>query len=310
MGKEQLSESTRGVIISCSVTMLSALLSEFLPNRGLQLIFVAILIVGIALYLMGQEKNNRKYLYVSCGLGGVLLVMLLVFSISPNLPQVVADWFARESSDSTENETPAAARDDLLKSQADLTAALSKLQSKMDRTVSGVAEMVGALDSDGLLSGRSNSDEVRSVLDKLMESEELLNSTSSRDDVMLCYKKLLYEMVCRYGSILQAFEEYGIDCTALGIDQYDLIRWDLQKMYNIYSIKKDLDAALAENPYYPSKTFRFNDYRVKMNEYSDVFDYGVDNFTLEKRDAKYWEKYLNDKIMKYYEKFRLNFSLD
>lgn len=321
MSKKGLSDNTKGVIISCGVALLSVLLSEFLPNRIVRLIFVVILIVGIVLYFKGQDENEEKkentriYRYASYVLSVCLALMLVVFGLVPDLSQKLAEWHDPESSEITKKEESPSAKDMLLERQPDLTQTLSGLQTRVDETVSGVTNLVGSLKSDSLLSEKTDPAEVQSVLDKLMEDEEIIlenfpNIKSSRDEVMLCYKMFLYEMLCHYSSILRAFEEYGIDCNALNIDQSDLIRWDVERMYAIYSMKQELEPDLAENTFYSSKTFNFTDHRMSMNEYSDTFDYGEWNFTLENIRAQEYEKILDGQIMAYYQKFHLNFSMN
>lgn len=291
------------------------LLSEFLLNRVVQLIFVVILIAGIVLYFKGQEKNKRIYRYASYVLCVCLAAMLTGFSLVPDLPQKLAEWYAPESSEIAEKEKPPSAKDMLLEEQDELAQALSSLQNRVDETTSGIAGLVGTLESGGLLSGKSEPDEVQSVLDKLTEDEEFIstnfpNIKSNRDDAMLCYKMRLYELICHYSSILRAFEEYGIDCNALGIDQYTLIRWDLEKLYAFYSMKQELEADLPDNIFYSSKPLLFNDHRVSMNEYSDIYDYGDWRIIYENISAQEYEERLDERIMIFYKRFHLNFSMN
>ena len=76
----------------------------------------------------------------------------------------------------------------------------------------------------------------------------------------------------------------------------------------MYFMKKSLELELVENPIYPSKYLKYNDYKITMNEYSDLFNYGNWRFFYENTSAQEIEQKFNDQIMGYYKRFHLNFT--
>lgn len=300
------------LIISCIVGLLSLVLSELLPSPMAKLVFILLVIVCIVLYFVGQEKRNRAVQYASGLLGAGLILSLMVCAISPKFPSQALEWIKGQPQGEPE-ETPSL---EALywENRSGRDASLEKLLEDMDRmsqTAGGLSEM---LQSTALLTTSSDPDEVQAVLAKMEQDKEVIESsfpaiTTDRDTVMLFYKMRLYAKLWHYSSVLTAFETYGIDCQGLGIDEYTLLVWDAENLYNIYSMKKELEEDWGPNTFYTKKELHFNNHKMDdMNEYSDLFDYGDWNFGYENMTAQKMEELFNEHIMHYYRRFLLNFS--
>ncbi len=300
------------VIISCIVGLFSVDLSELLPSPTAKLAFILLVIACIILFFVGQEKKRRAMQYASCFLGTGLILVLMMCAISPELPSQALEWIKGQSQDKTE-EVPSP-EDLYWQNRSGREASLGALEEDMARASGAAGELSEILQSQALLSTSSDPDEVQAVLVKMEEDKEVIEDSFSslktdRDDLMLFYKMRLYSRVWRYSSIISAFETYGIDCQGLGVDEYTLLVWDAENLYNIYSMKKELEEDWGANPFFAEKKLYFNKHKMDdMNEYSDLFDYKEWYFRYENMTAQELEGTFNDLIMAYYRRLMLNFS--
>ena len=300
------------LIISCIVGLLSLVLSELLPSPMAKLVFILLVIICIILFFLGQEKNRRAMQYVSGLLGAGLILALMVCAISPEFPSQVLDWINGRSQDGTVEEP--APEEQYWQNRSSRDASLENLLGDMT-SASGVADKLSeALPSQALLSTSSDPAEVEAVLAKMEEDRETLESSfpnikTNRDEAMLYYKMKLYSEVWRYSSMITAFQAYGIDCQGLGIDEYTLLVWDAENLYNIYSMKKELEEDWGPDTFFSKKELYFNEHKMDdVGDYSDLFDYGNWNFGYENRTARDLEDTFNGHIMAYYRRLLLNFS--
>ncbi len=300
------------LIISCIVGLLSLVLSELLPSPIAKLVFILLVIICIVLFFMGQEKGSRTMQYASSVLSAGLILSLMVCAISPEFPSQALEWIKGQPQGEPE-ETPSP-EELYWENRIGRDASLEKLMDDMTRASQAAGELSETLHPQALLSTSSDPDEVQAVLDKMEENKEALENSFStiktdRDTVMVFYKMHLYCQTWHYSSMITAFEAYGIDCQGLGIDEYTLLIWDVENLYNLYSMKKELEADWGPNTFYTKKVLYFNNHKMDdMNEYSDLFDYGGWNFGYENMTAQNMEGFFNEHIMHYYRRFLLNFS--
>ena len=300
------------LIISCIVGLLSLVLSELLPSPIAKLVFILLVIICIVLFVMGQEKGSRTMQYASSVLSAGLILSLMVCAISPEFPSQALEWIKGQPQGEPE-ETPSP-EELYWENRIGRDASLEKLMDDMTRASQAAGELSETLHPQALLSTSSDPDEVQAVLDKMEENKEALENSFStiktdRDTVMVFYKMHLYCQTWHYSSMITAFEAYGIDCQGLGIDEYTLLIWDVENLYNLYSMKKELEADWGPNTFYTKKVLYFNNHKMDdMNEYSDLFDYGGWNFGYENMTAQNMEGFFNEHIMHYYRRFLLNFS--
>ncbi|MCI9563135.1 MAG: hypothetical protein HFF63_04495 [Oscillospiraceae bacterium] len=300
------------LIISCIVSLLSLVLSELLPSTAAKLAFILLVFACIILFLAGQEKKRHAMQYASCFLGIGLILVLMMCAISPELPSQALEWVKGQRQDKTE-EVPSP-EELYWQNRSGREASLGALAENMTRASGAAGELSGMLQSQALLSTSSDPDEVQSVLAKMEEDKEVIERSFSalktdRDDVMMYYKMRLYGRVWRYSSMISAFEAYGIDCQGLGVDEYTLLVWDAENLYNIYSMKKELEEDWGANTFFAEKKLYFNEHKMDdMNEYSDLFDYREWYFRYENMTAQELEGTFNDLIMAYYRRLMLNFS--
>lgn len=300
------------LIISCIVGLLSVVLSELLPSPMAKLVFIFLVIVCIVLFFMGQEKGSRAMQYASSFLSACLILSLMVCAVSPEFPSQALEWIKEQFRSEAVVTLPS---EELYRQNRDRREiSLKNLWLDMTSVSRTTDELSGMLQSQALLFTSSDPDEVQAVLDKMEEDREVIENSfptikTDCNTVMLFYKMRLYKQVWHYSSMITAFETYGIDCQGLGIDEYTLLVWDAENLYNLYSMKKELEEDWGPNTLYTEKELYFNDYKMDdMNEYSDLFNYGNWRFSYENMTAQDLEDRFNEHIMHYYRRFILNLS--
>lgn len=301
-----------GAIISYAVTLLSAVFPGLLPSPMARLAFALLAIVAISFYFVGQETGRRGVRYISYLVNAGLILTLVVCVAAPGFPSEALERIRGTAQDGAEEmPTP---EELYWQNRSGSEASLAALWSDIDGASKTAEELSEMMQSQALLSTASDPDEVQAVLDKMEQDKEVIEQsfpgiTTDSGTVMLFYKMRLYERIWHYSSIVKAFQIYGIDCQALGIDEYTLLIWDIENLYNIYSMKKELEKDLKDDTFYAEKKLYFDDHKMEnMNEYSDLSDYREWNFSYENKTARELERILADHIMNYYKRFVLNFS--
>lgn len=301
------------LIISVCVTMVSGLVSlSFIPSPIETLIFMALVLLDIILYCRGSENGNLKMKRASYGLGALLAVVMIVYCVAPGLPSGMlgkaAVWTQQEPE---EPKPPEAVYQE---NRARLEEVLEQLQGDVDVISGEFAALSETLKSQAFLSQETYQSEVQAILDQLNQNQAAINKRfpNLKTDVRtfkLFYKTQHHEQVYHYSSMIKAFETYGIDCKSFKVDEFTLMHWDVESLYILYAMKKELEPEWANNPVYSMKTYLYDEFKVSdMNELSDLFDYLDSALAFEGKTVQELDEIFSGYILNYYKLFHLNFS--
>ena len=128
--------------------------------------------------------------------------------------------------------------------------------------------------------------------------------------IELFYKAFISENAYYYCNILDAFNKYGINTDKFDITENTLFIWDIEKLYMTYNMKASLANELESDEIFEERFFYYNDYKVKLNRFSDTFDYGTWKRYYTNKTPKKIDEMLNKSIMVWYQKFIINFSTE
>lgn len=159
---------------------------------------------------------------------------------------------------------------------------------------------------------KENQQQIDLILDNIL-TLEVENSTFSdlkdnKHTLELFYKMLLSNDLYYYYNIIKAFEAYGIDCEKFSINEYILALWDVERLYALYNMRKNLENDLANNTFYEEKFLYYDEFKVNMSEYSDTFSYGKWSQSFRNKTVSEIMKGLDSIIIDFYKKFYMNFN--
>lgn len=302
----------RGTIVSCWIALLAILLAQDgFANLTIKLAFVIIAGVVVFLYFRGISGSHLKMKYTSYFLAAGLFVAVVVYTVLPDGPSGILKWGKEDFQEETISEL--SPRDIYQQNRENTSQALESLRGDVEQASKELEKLNNALKAEVSSSKETYLSEVQELGKVLAGKQSLIDSSfpnmkTDEKELELFYKTQLYEEIRHYSSFVSALEEYGVECANMGINECTLMLWDVENLYIFYGMKKELELGLLENEWYESKDLEFNSYKVAMNQYSDLLNYGSWRFTYENQFAKDLEKIFDGFIMNYYKRFHLNFE--
>lgn len=115
-------------------------------------------------------------------------------------------------------------------------------------------------------------------------------------EIELMYKLFLSEEYYKYENIILAFEQYGVNCKELSINESLLELWDIEILYMYYNIVDNAE----DNEY---KGYYFNDYKMDKIDTFDYEDHGM-NYVNDSYEFIYQD--MKERIHKIIRKMRRN----
>lgn len=115
--------------------------------------------------------------------------------------------------------------------------------------------------------------EIDEILELLNEYQNGYNKSNfihlltDKDEIELFYKMYISIRYYKYSNLITAFNEYGIDCEELSINENTLIMWDVQYLYIYCQIKENVEKS-------EKKEYLFNDYKMELIDTCDYRGYG------------------------------------
>lgn len=142
------------------------------------------------------------------------------------------------------------------------------------------------------------------------ESPSFSDIRTDAHTVEIYYKMRLGDQAFYYANLIRALGSVGIDCETMSIDEYELMTWDVERLFAEYDMRQSrLSDAVQGKSYEEAQRLYYRDHQINSNEYSDTTDY------------EDWRKQygapisgedivrrLDDDIMKYYKKLHMNFQ--
>lgn len=303
-------------------TLIVPILSLGIISPFIQIIFVVIYIFICFLLLSKLFAKKLKMRNILIGIATVIEVFFIIIS-TVNIGSV-SGYLARiksffiNSQEASNNLT--VSFDESFESHFNvLSEQISKIDEKIENNNVNIERLDNNLntfmDNTNNIYFTDNIDQVE--IDQIVKRiDEMYNKHSNsfpdlRTDIYsleLFYKMFLSEKVYYYCNIIKAFEIFGVDTEKLELEENTLFIWDIQTLYITYNMqKKNLDnICLDKNAM--GEAFKYNEYRISMQKYSDTFDYGSWRRDYEDVTAAETEEKLNEVIMNYYKKFMINFS--
>lgn len=300
------------ILWSCGITLLTLLLSESVfPNLAVKTGFLLVTMFALFLYFKGREKESRGMQYLSYALAVCLVLSFMTCAFFPDLPSRLLD--RREQPPQEEPVNVSSSEEDYRMTWENTARSLEGLQNRVAQVSEGLGGLFDGLGGYSVLSEKIDPSEVQELHGLIEEWEQLIETNfpdikTKRADLELFYKTQLYDRIYHYSSYIRAFEDFGIDCAQLGVDRHTLMLWDIEDLYILYSMKKELEPDLKDNKWYEEKGLNFNSNKASMNRHSDLLDYGGWCFNYENRYAEDLEKLFHDYVMNYYKKFHMNFA--
>lgn len=307
-----MKESDKKNIIIILATLVTSILSLGIFNLLFQLIFIIIFVIICCLgfsYINNKSNIKRNFLILSCAAE----VIILCFSISNqgsffSFYKQITNFFvaSHEKSDFDFNE---------------FGNQLKNIDEKIDDTKDNIQNIDNNLNSITYnldkIHYNQNIDEVESadilklIKDRFKEySDRFPTLITDIYSIELFYKAFISESPYYYCNILDAFNNYGINTDKLGINENTLFIWDIEKLYMTYNMKTSIANELESDKIFDIKIFKYNEYKVKLNRFSDTFDYGDWQKYFTDKTPKQIDDLMNKSIMTLYKKFVINFSIE
>jgi len=324
-------------ILSILSAFFAVVLSEAMPNLTLKILFVICLSAGAICLLSYLNDREPRKKWAAVALAAVTVILLAIpllrggslsdyFVIIGNYVMgkeeaaSLSDASVEKICDKLEETTDAVTGriGDMEQGISDLRSEIMEYQA-LEQQIAEMAAEASLLSTEQkeltFLSQWTNQNEVNDIVEKIKEEQEKEDGTltfpdllSDRHDVELFYKMLISNHTFYYCNIIQAFRIYGIDCDEMHIDEYTLMAWDSETLFALLSMRDKMELPTGEEETKEDWHLQFNDYKIEMEEYSDICEYGGWRMSYENQTASEVMESLNRRINSYYKKLHINFK--
>lgn len=307
------------IIFSAAAVILIGILAQAAPGLGLRLLLLVSGAGGVILYFCRDWIPNSAVQRTLLWTAVILFTAALTWSAaSAGSPAAygkkVAAFFLPGA--------PEAATDALYRDMSAeslrLKQTLDSLDEQLAQTFDELELISAAAEERQFLSENDDVAEVEKICAVIQENlkkdaeKDNPSFTDIRDNahsLELFYKIYLARELYHYSSFIKALEVSGIDCKSMSVDKYTLMLWDVEYYFSLYNMRQSvLDDAAQGVVYEENKEFLYQEFKVsKQNGYSDVFDYGTWRLWYSPRSAQEVADLLDEQILRYYQKFNMNF---
>ena len=301
--------------------MVAVVLTTGMPNAKWQIIFIIFYLIWIYLFsnYRGQTNLLKK---IGCWITGIFCVAIIGFSIyglgsiENYLKKVVNTFFdVKQNTNSQLSEQYVEYFEDI-EEQLIKAEDINEQLKKVNENINILDEDIGNLSNDikvfYFVSNKwdhSQIDEILGILNEEYYPEEFNDLRNNTYQIELYYKVRLSERKYYYYNVIQAFEKFGINCKKFNIDENDLLVWDLHRLYILYQMKDSIKEQLDSEKEF-GKRLNNEDFKIKKEEYGDSIYYKRWGRSYEEYTPKEIDKFLNDEIMDYYDKFMENILIN
>lgn len=295
------------------------ILSTATPGLALKVLFLFCGAGEIVLCFYGELiENKRMHKILICTNGIVFFIIFLWSIISAGSLAAygarVQTFFQPEILDSVVDEVYQEVNDETVYIEQEISASVTMVGQILDE----LEHSSGALKEYLFRSSRYDPKEVEKIaivirdeLEKDAEKEKPSFMEIKKDEHLVekFYKMRICRQLCQYINCIKALESVGIDCKAMSIDEYTLMRWDTEILFATYSMRLErLNDAAQGVVYDEEQKYYYRDYKVKLDQYSDTFDYGDWHKSFNPDSAQNIVSHLDNQIMEFYQKFYMNFQ--
>lgn len=224
------------IIVSIVVTLISAIISEALPNVWMKVLFIVIFVTGVVFFLSyindPDKRGSKKVAILICA-----VCSLFILVVPAMVNNTAGDYVSRL------REFFRSARNEDMIDQEEVETVLAVIK---ERAV------------------RGRGDGTRYYSDDL---------TNNVKETELFYKMELSRELFHYDNILTAMEQYSFDCEKMGINEKKLMSWDLEMLYIKYNEKESLEENTSDDKIVELR-LDFQDFKLNETQYCDTLDYG------------------------------------
>lgn len=253
--------------MTISITCLVAMISDNYFDHKTRMVFLIIVIIlcGLIISWYDNKTNIKRNIIVILSIGAVFMI---------SLPIVKDPALAALNVITSFNTKPLVSSEEL-----------EKTVQKIDYIYRYLDIMTNEQRIKELINENFDNDEVRRILKKCEEWEAFPSNINSRG-IEFFYKMQVSHETVYYGNVIRAFNEFGIDCSELNIDESKLLIWDLEYLYCVISMRSQLNADYEKGIKYNDISFLFNENKLNLQNYIDLCDYGswrynFSNYTFE-----------------------------
>lgn len=312
------------ILLSNLTLLLSTVMSGLIPNALMKFVFIGCYMSGIIFYMKTTEGNPQKKSKNLSIFFTVAAVLILVtstiyhkMSFGDYVAQIASFFHVKE------DEEEAGIRANMKEIEAQLGALtmenkenLTELEERLNGVISEHLEVPldGLIHEEGLhrlCKNREDAEEIQKIKEALVEMAEKCKKnfpelTTNGKQLELMYKMLMSSDLYGYYNIIKAFEDFGIDCDALEIDEYRLVLWDIQYVISIYQMRNSMVG--KNNEYFEELHLNFQDFKAdQLDEYDDQLNYQEWYFPFSRMTSNQIVERLDVEIVDCYKKFYYNF---
>ena len=328
-----MEESDKKNIIIILATLVTSILSLGIFNLFFQLIFLIIFVIICCLgfsYINDSSKQKKRLLILSCTIEAVILCFSIISQGSFNrFCKQIMDFFVKSHEKSIEyvikdpesyfNEFSSQLKSINEKIDDTNFNEYSSQHKRINEKIDDTNFNIENLDNNvNLITQNLEKIQYNENIDEI-ESADILQLMKDRFEehrnqfpnlitdiysIELFYKAFISENAYYYCNILDAFNKYGINTDKFDITENTLFIWDIEKLYMTYNMKASLANELESDEIFEERFFYYNDYKVKLNRFSDTFDYGTWRRYYTNKTPKQIDELMNKSIMVWYQKFR------
>lgn len=306
-------------VISIILVVSLGILSTATPGLVLRVMFLFCGAGEIILCFYGEFiKNRLMHIILICVNGFVLAVIFLWSVISAgSLTEYgtrVQTFFQPKILDSAIDEVYQGVNSETIYIEQEISAADEMIGQILDE----LEHSSGALREYLFLSSRYDPKEVEEIAkiirgeleeDEKEGSPDFKEIKTDKHVVEIFYKIRISRQLYQYINCIKALESVGINCKEMSIDEYTLMRWDTEVLFAIYSMRQELLDDVAQGVVYDeTQYFYYREYKVKLDQYSDTFDYGNWRKKFQPDSAENIVSELDKQIMDFYQKLHMNFQ--
>ncbi len=317
------------VAVSVIAASIASVIAEAMPNLVLRILFILGVWLTQVLFLMRQEIR-WQWKDIAIGVVGTITLILFFVSIVINgsdfFLQQLQGFIAVEAMNENTEEIDKNTNQEIEETKLDV------LENKLDNISESLNEYENTEQKLGVIEEQleqisfkineyqvwqnkkdyQDVEEIYNRLPDMIMNEEknyFPNLQTDSKEVELFYKMRFYNNEYYYCNIVEALELYGVDFDSMSITELDFLIWDIELLMAYYAMHEEAEG-LETYTIYEQVTYKFDDYKVDMAEYSDTLDYGGWKQSYEEMSGAVISDNLEEIMMKIYKRINLNFNFN
>ncbi len=306
------------IVLSTLAALLSTILSDAIPNLYIRLAFIICFVAGLMAVLSAPAEERRHKKKLAAGMCMAASFLLLMSSTLTNditardYIMHVRNFFIQKDGDALTYASHYQQMRSINQSIDRLTADFKNepYKQKLDELDDNIQKLIFDIDTYRFWEDKEDQQEVDAILKEIRkEGSPFLTQPLNAWQTEVAYKMWLSMLPYHYYNIIKAMESMGIDCAAFEINEYTLMLWDTEFLFDVYNMRKSHENDLGENVFHEVLRENFNQYRASTQTHSDTFDYENWGWDFNNNRTDQIMEFLDGIIMDHCEKMYINFGL-